>query len=239
MEKARHSILVVDDDPEILELVGDLLQREGYFVQRAGDVVSARRMLDQSVDLIVLDLMLPDQDGLSFTQDLRREGFLLPIIMLTAKGDDLDRVLGLEMGADDYLGKPFHSRELAARVKAVLRRSRSTQPAKHGAEGRFISFDGWRLDTAKRELISNDDVVVLLSSAEFDLLMAFLTWPQAILSREKLIDATHGHSAVISDRSIDIQVSRLRRKLGDSPKQPRIIRTMWGDGYLFTPDVFR
>lgn len=237
MENTRNSILVVDDDPEILELVGNLLEREGYVVQSACDANSARSLLDTSVDLIVLDLMLPDLDGLSFTQTLRKQGLDTPIIMLTAKGDDFDRVLGLEMGADDYLAKPFHSRELLARIKAVLRRSRAPAAPEVEKDGRFITFGGWRLDAAKRELISADDVVVFLSGNEFDLLMAFLTWPQAVLSRDKLIDAVHGRAAVISDRSIDILVSRLRRKLGDNPKQPKIIRTMWGDGYLFTPDV--
>lgn len=237
MENPCRSILVIDDDPEILELVGNLLEREGYQVLRAESAQSARRALNENVDLIILDLMLPDVDGLAFTQELRTGGCVLPIIMLTAKGDDIDRVLGLELGADDYLAKPFHSRELLARIKAVLRRTGVAAQAKVGGDDRFISFEGWRLDTAKRELISADNVVVLLSGTEFDLLMAFLTWPQATLSRDKLIDATHGRAAIISDRSIDIQVSRLRRKLGDDPKQPRIIRTMWGDGYLFTPDV--
>jgi two-component system OmpR family response regulator len=160
-----------------------------------------------------------------------------PIIMLTAKGDDFDRVLGLEMGADDYLPKPFHGRELLARIKAVLRRSEGARGSSAQGFPRFVSFGGWRLDTGKRELISADGVVVLLGSAEYELLMAFLTWPQVVLSREKLLAATHGRSAVISDRSIDIQVSRLRRKLGDDPRAPRIIKTVWGDGYLFTPDV--
>ena len=129
------------------------------------------------------------------------------------------------------------TRELLARIKAVLRRSAGPKPAPQDPASRFISFDGWRLDTGKRELISADDIVVQLSSAEYELLVAFLTWPQVVLSREKLLDATHGRSAIISDRSIDIQVSRLRRKLGDDPREPRIIKTIWGDGYLFTPDI--
>jgi len=231
-------ILVVDDDPEIADLVGRLIKAEGYEVSQAADTRAGQRVLNaEAVDLIVLDLMLPGKDGLTFCRELRAEGITTPIIMLTAKGDDFDRVLGLEMGADDYLPKPFHGRELLARIKAVLRRSDA--PTRRGAESppRFIAFEGWRLDTAKRELVASDEVVVLLSSAEFELLMAFVTWPQMILSREKLLDATRGRSAVISDRSIDIQVSRLRRKLGDDPKNPRIIKTVWGDGYLFTPDV--
>ncbi len=233
-------ILVVDDDPEIRRLVGDILTREQYRVSRAADTAGAKRYIAAGgVDLMVLDLMLPDQDGLSFCRTLRAENIALPIIMLTAKGDDFDRVLGLEMGADDYLAKPFHSRELLARIKAVLRRSTGGKITATQPEGRFIRFEAWQLDTAKRELMTQNDVVVLLSGAEYELLYAFLTWPQVILTRDKLLDATRGRSTVISDRSIDIQVSRLRRKLGDHPKTPRIIRTMWGDGYLFTPDVSR
>ncbi len=233
-------ILVVDDDPEICKLVGDILTRDQYRVSRAADTASAKlHIAEGNIDLMVLDLMLPDQDGLSFCRTLRAEKIPLPIIMLTAKGDDFDRVLGLEMGADDYLAKPFHSRELLARIRAVLRRSTGAAAAAAQPDGRFIRFEGWRLDTAKRELMTQEDVVVLLSGAEYELLYAFLTWPQVILSRDKLLDATRGRSTVISDRSIDIQVSRLRRKLGDDPKTPRIIRTMWGDGYLFTPDVLR
>ena len=231
-------ILVVDDDPEIVDLVGQLLTADGYGVSRAADARVGRHVLDSGpVDLIVLDLMLPGKDGLTFCRELRAEGVATPIIMLTAKGDDFDRVLGLEMGADDYLPKPFHGRELLARIRAVLRRSEGQGHRSLDAERRHIAFEGWRLDTAKRELVSSDGVVVLLSSAEFELLIAFVTWPQMILSREKLLDATRGRSAVISDRSIDIQVSRLRRKLGDDSKSPRIIKTVWGDGYLFTPDV--
>ncbi len=240
MVKQPEHILVVDDDPEICALVGDILIRDQYRVSRAADTSIAKQHIAQGgIDLMVLDLMLPDQDGLSFCRALRAENVPLPIIMLTAKGDDFDRVLGLEMGADDYLAKPFHSRELLARIRAVLRRSTGSVPAASQSDGRFIRFEGWRLDTAKRELMTQDDVVVPLSGAEYELLFAFLTWPQMILSRDKLLDATRGRSTVISDRSIDIQVSRLRRKLGDDPKTPRIIRTMWGDGYLFTPDVSR
>ena len=237
MSAGAH-ILVVDDDLEIAELVGRLLLGDGYRVSRAADARLAQRQLAKdTVDLVVLDLMLPGKDGLTLCRELRAEGVETPIIMLTAKGDDFDRILGLEMGADDYLPKPFHGRELLARIKAVLRRSdlKAQQPAR--PEGRFVSFEGWRLDTGKRELLAADGVVVLLSSAEYELLMAFVTWPQVVLSREKLLDATKGRSAVISDRSIDIQVSRLRRKLGDDPRTPRIIKTVWGDGYLFTPDV--
>lgn len=235
---SMHHILVVDDDPEIADLVGRLLGAEGYKVSRAGDARAGRRVLEEEgIDLIVLDLMLPGKDGLTLCRELRAEGITTPIIMLTAKGDDFDRVLGLEMGADDYLPKPFHGRELLARIKAVLRRTEVPAKRSDGAAARFIRFEGWTLDNAKRELVAEDGVVVLLSSAEYELLTAFVTWPQMVLSREKLLDATKGRSAIISDRSIDIQVSRLRRKLGDDPRSPRLIKTVWGDGYLFTPDV--
>ncbi|WP_146592407.1 response regulator [Puniceibacterium confluentis] len=238
MDTGTKHILVVDDDPEICDLVGQVLLREGYRVSRAAHTRGARQKLASGVvDLMVLDLMMPGQDGLAFCRELRGQDELVPIIMLTAKGDDFDRVLGLEMGADDYLAKPFHSRELLARIRAVLRRSHSAGERPADPARRFIRFEGWRLDTAKRELVSDDDVVVLLGGAEYELLLAFLTWPQVTLSREMLLDATRGRSAVISDRSIDIQVSRLRRKLGDDPRTPRIIKTVWGDGYLFTPDI--
>jgi two-component system OmpR family response regulator len=237
MSQTPH-ILVVDDDPEIADLVSRLLAAEGWRASHAGDTRAARRVLGgEPVDLVVLDLMLPGQDGLSFCRELRAESPSPAIIMLTAKGDDFDRVLGLEMGADDYLPKPFHGRELIARIRAVMRRSDPGAQRPASAAGRFIDFEGWRLDSAKRELVAADGVVVLLSSAEFELLTAFVTWPQMVLSREKLLDATKGRSAIISDRSIDIQVSRLRRKLGDDPRSPRIIKTVWGDGYIFTPDV--
>jgi two-component system OmpR family response regulator len=238
MMNPQPHVLVVDDDPEIADLVSRLISAEGYRVSSAPEARTGRRLLDAGpVDLIVLDLMLPGKDGLTFCRELRAEGITTPIIMLTAKGDDFDRVLGLEMGADDYLAKPFHGRELLARIKAVLRRTDGAGRRAPEAPQRFISFEGWQLDTAKRELVSEEGVVVLLSSAEFELLMAFVTWPQMVLSREKLLDATKGRSAIISDRSIDIQVSRLRRKLGDDPRSPRLIKTLWGDGYLFTPDV--
>lgn len=238
MKNKSHHILVVDDDQEICDLVGQIVLNEGYRVSQAPDARQARRILDTSaIDLVVLDLMLPGKDGLTLCRELRAADIATPIIMLTAKGDEFDRVLGLEMGADDYLAKPFHGRELLARIKAVLRRSETVRDRQADAAARFISFEGWRLDTGKRELLSSDGVVVPLSSAEFELLLAFVSWPQMILSRDRLLDITRGRSAVISDRSIDIQVSRLRRKLGDNPRSPVMIKTVWGDGYLFTPDV--
>ena len=236
--KRSPHILIVDDDREIGELIGRVLKREGYRVSRAADGAGMRSVLQtSSIDLIVLDIMLPGKDGLTLCRELSAERAGPPIIMVTAKGDDIDRILGLEMGADDYLAKPFNSRELVARIRAVLRRAPATAEQQAKAKSRFIAFSDWRLDTGKRELLSSDDVVVTLSAGEFELLMAFLKCPQIVLSRDQLLDLARGRSAVIFDRSIDIQVSRLRRKLDDNPKDPRIIKTIRGGGYLFTPDV--
>lgn len=238
MKRPAH-ILIVEDDPEICELVGRIVEGEGHRVSRASDGAGMRRVLEKgSIDLIVLDIMLPGKDGLTLCRELRAQQIATPIIMLTAKGDDIDRILGLEMGADDYLPKPFNSRELLARIKAVLRRTPlAERQTKETA--RIIRFAGWQLDVGKRELLSAEDVVVTLSTGEFELLLAFVRHPQTVLSRDQLLDLARGRSAVLFDRSIDIQVSRLRRKLGDNSRDPRIIKTVWGGGYLFTPDVTR
>jgi two-component system OmpR family response regulator len=197
-----------------------------------------RQVLAESrVDLILLDLMLPGEDGLSLCRDLRTQSNV-PIIMLTAKGDEVDRVIGLEMGADDYLPKPFGSRELIARIRAVLRRSRENAAAPDPAkQPKHYRFDHWRLDTGRRELIRDDGTVVPLSTGEFDLLAVFVERPQRVLSRDQLLDLTHGRAASPLDRSIDTQVSRLRRKLEQDPANPVIIKTVWGGGYTFTPAV--
>jgi two-component system, OmpR family, response regulator len=231
-------ILIVDDDGEIRDLVGRLLEREDFRVSRAEDGVGARRiLLDNAIDLIVLDVMLPGKDGLTLCRELRGEQIQVPIIMLTAKGDDIDRILGLEMGADDYLSKPFNGRELTARIRAVLRRTPVSPPDDQDLPARYLCFEGWRLDTGKRDLLSKDNVVVSLSSGEFELLFALARRPQRTLSRDQLLDLTRGRSTVLFDRSIDIQVSRLRRKLEEDPKNPKLIKTVWGGGYLFAADV--
>jgi two-component system OmpR family response regulator len=228
----------VDDDREIRDLVGKVLERDGFRISRAEDGVAMRRVLaDGAIDLIVLDVMLPGKDGLALCRELRGANDTTPIIMLTAKGDDIDRILGLEMGADDYLPKPFNSRELTARVKAVLRRGGGESEPRQADQVRFYSFDGWRLDVGRRELLSPDSVVLSLSSGEFDLLLALVQRPQRTLTRDQLLDLTRGRAAAVFDRSIDIQISRLRKKLGDDPKEPRTIKTVWGGGYLFAPDV--
>jgi two-component system, OmpR family, response regulator len=236
MSTAAH-ILVVDDHREVRDLVQRVLQREGFRVSAAGDGRSMRRLLaDSRIDLILLDLMLPGEDGLALCRSVRAES-RVPIIMLTAKGEEVDRVIGLEMGADDYLPKPFGSRELIARIRAVLRRA--PYPGEPAQQVRRYRFDRWVLDAERRELLGEDGVSVPLSSGEFDLLLVLVERPQRVLSREQLLDLARGRGAVALDRSIDTQVSRLRRKIELDPAQPQLIKTMWGSGYTFTPAVER
>jgi two-component system, OmpR family, response regulator len=233
-------ILIVDDHREIRDLVSRALTKEGFRVSIAADGRAMRKVLaDSRIDLVLLDLMLPGEDGLSLCRGLRAESNI-PIIMLTAKGQEIDRVIGLEMGADDYLPKPFGSRELIARIRAVLRRS----PERGSVDGRErppkrYSFDRWALDTGARELVRDDGVAVPLSTGEFDLLMAFVQRPQRVLSRDQLLDLARGRASAGFDRSIDTQVSRLRRKLERDPGEPQLIKTVWGGGYVFTPAVRR
>ena len=239
MKIAPH-ILIVDDHREIRELVSRALTKEGFRVSTAADGQAMRKILsDSRIDLILLDLMLPSEDGLSLCRALRAKSNI-PIIMLTAKGEEVDRVIGLEMGADDYLPKPFGSRELIARIKAVLRRSRETI-SKETSEQRPKSyqFDRWALDTGSRALLRDDGVSVPLSTGEYDLLIALVERPQRVLNRDQLLDLARGRSAAGLDRSIDTQVSRLRKKLERDPSDPKIIKTVWGGGYMFTPAVTR
>ncbi len=237
MPSAPHS-LIVDDHREIRELVSRALAREGFRVSVAADGRAMRQVLaDNRIDLILLDLMLPGEDGLSLCRTLRAQSNV-PIIMLTAKGDELDRVIGLEMGADDYLPKPFGSRELIARIRAVLRRSPGNTAAPGQAQQpRHYCFDRWRLDTGRRELVRDDGTVVPLSTGEYDLLIVLVERPQRVLNRDQLLDLSRGRAATTLDRSIDTQVSRLRRKLEDDPANPSIIKTVWGGGYMFTSAV--
>ncbi|WP_188258854.1 response regulator [Azospirillum tabaci] len=238
MDRTPH-LLVVDDDREIRTLLSQFLTRHGFRVTGAKDGVEMMRTLDTArVDLIVLDLMMPGEDGLSLCRRLRAapETAQTPVIMLTAMGEETDRIVGLEMGADDYLAKPFSPRELLARVKAVLRRA-AGPPAAGGAAGKTLGFEGWTLDLAKRELRSPDGVLVQLSAGEYDLLVAFVEHPQRVLTRDQLLDLARGRSAVPFDRSIDVQVSRLRRKIEPDPADPTMIKTVRGGGYLFTPAV--
>jgi two-component system OmpR family response regulator len=239
MQTAAH-ILFVDDHREIRDLVSRALTKEGFRVSTAGDGRAMRKMLaDTRIDLILLDLMLPVEDGLSLCRTLRAES-RIPIIMLTAKGDEVDRVIGLEMGADDYLSKPFGSRELVARIKAVLRRSQETADAADaGHKPKRYLFDRWTLDTDARELLRDDGVTVPLSTGEYDLLIALVERPQRVLNRDQLLDLARGRAANALDRSIDTQVSRLRKKLELDPGTPKIVKTVWGGGYMFTAAVSR
>jgi two-component system OmpR family response regulator len=233
------NLLVVDDHREIRDLVSRFMSKHGFRVTVARDGTEMRKVLKSSaIDLVVLDLMLPGEDGLTLCRELRARSNV-PIVMLTAMGEETDRIVGLEMGADDYLPKPFNPRELLARVRAVLRRAQSL-PEKGGLpDAKVVRFGEWSFDTAKRELKQADGVVVPLSTGEFNLLMTFVQHPQRVLSRDQLLDLTHGHAAAPFDRSIDTQVSRLRRKIENDPKDPKIIKTVWGGGYVFTPPVER
>lgn len=228
-------VLLVEDHREIRDLVQRVLQREGFRVSLAAEGRAMRKLLaDQRIDLILLDLMLPGEDGLSLCRAVRADS-PVPIIMLTAKGDEVDRVIGLEMGADDYLAKPFGSRELIARIRAVLRRAPfAVTTARRTLRYRF---DRWVLDIERREVLGEDGVAVPLSSGEFDLLVVLVERPGRALSREQLLDLARGRNAAPLDRSIDTQISRLRRKIERDASVPQLIKTIWGSGYLFTPGV--
>jgi two-component system OmpR family response regulator len=236
MEPTPH-IAVVDDHQEIRELVSRYLGEHGYRVSAVESAAACRRLLERSApDLIVLDVMMPGEDGLALCRDLRATT-RLPIIFLTAVAEDTDRIIGLEMGADDSLTKPFNPRELLARVKAVLRRAQSL-PAQRGViRGEKVRFDGKVLDVSRREVVGMDGVAVPLSTAEFRLLGVFLAHPGLVLTRDQLLDLTAGRAADVFDRTIDNQVSRLRRKIELDPKNPVLIRTHWGGGYCFTAKV--
>jgi two-component system OmpR family response regulator len=234
-ETAGH-ILVVDDDREIRDLLARFLGRHGYRVTAARDGKEMRRALaDWKIDLVILDLMLPGEDGLTLCRELRTRS-QLPVIMLTILGEETDRILGLEMGADDYLAKPFNPRELLARMKAVLRRSQGAAAPARGAAA-ALRFAGWRLDRGLRRLESPERLVIDLTAGEFDLLAAFAEHPQQVLTRDQLLDLTQGRAEAPFDRSIDMQVSRLRRKIEADPCEPALVKTVRGGGYVFTAVV--
>ncbi|AIC22121.1 response regulator [Pseudomonas sp. 22526] len=233
------SLLIVDDDLEVLALLKKFFVQHGYSVEVATEGASLWAALERQVpDLIILDLMLPGENGLTLCQRLRQQ-HAVPVIMLTAMGELSDRVVGLEMGADDYLSKPFDARELLARVRAVLRRAGESRPVVGEVPRPLIRFADWQLDLTRRELRSPDQVMIPLSAGEFDLLLVFVEHPQRILSREQLLDLARGQAHDAFDRSIDVQVSRLRRKLEFDTKRPAMIRTVRNGGYLFTPSVTR
>ncbi len=228
-------ILIVDDDEDIRSLLADFLSQQGWQVQTAADGASMQRILKSgNIDLIVLDLTLPGTDGLTLCRNLRAQS-TIPVIMLTARSAAMDRVLGLEMGADDYLCKPFEPRELAARIRNVLRRSHT--PSADSGRAQQIRFGDWTLDTAQRQLRRADGVVVALSSGEFRLLKTMLERPNRVLSRDQLLTLTQGREADPLDRSIDLHISRLRHKLGDDARAPEMIRTLRNEGYMLCATV--
>ncbi len=230
MNKPQPHLLVVDDHREIREALEEYLTRNGYRVTTAADAAVARQVLVRGeFDLVVLDIMMPGEDGLALCRWMGATA-AVPVIFLTAMAEATDRIVGLEVGADDYLVKPFEPRELLARVRAVLRRVHALPPRSR-VEALTVRFDRWRLDVGQRELRGPDGEAVALSGAEFELLSAFLRYPDTVLSRDQLLELTQGGESRAFDRRIDIQVSRLRRKIEQDPANPRIIKTHWGGGY--------
>jgi two-component system OmpR family response regulator len=232
----KGHLLIVDDDPEIRDLLAHFLREHGFQVSVAAEGEEMLQLLqDSEPDLVVLDLMLPGEDGLSLCRRLSAD-YTVPIIMLTAVAEEADRIVGLEMGADDYLTKPFNPRELLARIRAVLRRVGQSAT---GDRGQLVSFQGWQLDLGRRELKREDGTLVPLSAGEFRLLQVLAEHPQQVLSRDFLLERTHGRESGPYDRSVDIQLSRLRRKIEDNPREPGIIKTVRSGGYMFSLPVQR
>ncbi|WP_199710586.1 response regulator [Noviherbaspirillum cavernae] len=236
MDNPVH-ILIVDDDPEISTLLAEYLEKNGYRATTAGDGKAMWKALDETrIDLIVLDLNLPGEDGLTLCRNLRVHSSI-PVVMLTARGEPVDRILGLEMGADDYLPKPFEPRELFARIRSVLRRTHALPPNLQSPDAQQMLFAGWTMDFTARHLINPDGVVVALSGAEFRLLKVFLDHANRVLSRDQLLNFTQGRDADPFDRSIDLQISRLRQKLGEDARSPQIIKTVRNEGYVLATVV--
>lgn len=232
-------IVVVDDNRDIRDLVARYLSQHDYRVTAVESGAALRKLIEKATpDLIVLDIMMPGEDGLSVCRQLRTSSSI-PVIFLTAMTEDTDRIIGLELGADDYLVKPFNPRELLARIRAVLRRGGQAAPAPAGAiqVGKVVRFGPWELDMGRQELTGTDGVGIPLSTAEFRLLKVFIENPMIVMSREKLLDLTIGRNADPFDRSIDNQVSRLRKKVETDPKNPMLIRTHWGGGYSLSSEV--
>jgi len=236
-EPEKIEVLLVDDEAALREPLAEYLSRQGFSVAQAESAALARTHLRETApDLVLLDIMMPGEDGLSLCRHLV-ETRDIPVILLTAKGEAMDRIVGLEIGADDYVVKPFEPRELVARIRSVLRRaSRGEPPAE---ETDFLEFDGWRLDPLKRRLTDREGAVVAISSAEFRLLVAFLEHPRQVLDRDRLLDMVQGREAHLFDRAVDNQVSRLRRKIEVDSRNPELIQTVWGGGYMLAADVRR
>ena len=236
MEKESYRILVVDDDLRLRDLLKRYLGEQGFNVKVVNDAAQMdRAILREHFDLMVLDLMLPGEDGLSICRRLRGTGNRIPIVMLTAKGDDVDRIIGLEMGADDYLPKPFNPCELVARIHTVLRRQPQTPPGAPVADDEDVSFGQIVVQLGNRILIRNGEET-LLTTGEFALPKVLLQHPRQPLSRDRLMELARGREYDVFDRSIDVQISRLRKLIEEDPGKPRYIQTVWGFGYVFVPD---
>jgi two-component system, OmpR family, response regulator len=232
-------ILVVDDDPAVRELLRDCLEPEGFTVSEAGDSAGMQAHLNAGqIDLVTLDLMLGGENGLNLARDIRKKHDI-PIVMITGKGDMIDRVVGLELGADDYIAKPFHPREVVARIRAVLRRGDRAGSGQGllGGRSEHLAFEGWTMDLGRREVTAHDKTVVALTTAEFNLLEMFARRPQRVHSRDTIMDFLKGHDWTPFDRSIDALVSRLRRKIETDPENPRLLKTVRGMGYIFACEV--
>ena len=237
-DTAPPRLLLVDDEAALREPLADYLSRQGFGVTQASSAAEARsRLRDARFELVLLDIMMPGEDGLSLCRHLI-ETQDLPVIFLTARGEATDRIVGLEIGADDYVVKPFEPRELVARIRSVLRRA-ARSPVATAAEDEGFEFEGWRLDPLKRRLIDAEGAVVAISSVEFRLLMAFLEHPRQVLNRDRLLDMVQGREAHLFDRAVDNQVSRLRRKIEVDSRNPQLIQTVWGGGYMLAADVRR
>lgn len=236
-DTAPTRLLLVDDEQALREPLAEYLSRQGFAVSQAASAAEARSHLrDAAPDLVLLDIMMPGEDGLSLCRHLS-ETRAIPTILLTARGEATDRIVGLEIGADDYVVKPFEPRELVARIRSVLRRA--SKGGAHPAEDEYYEFEGWRLDPLKRRLIAPDGALVSISSVEFRLLLAFVEHPRQVLDRDRLLDMVQGREAHLFDRAVDNQISRLRRKVEVDSRNPTLIQTVWGGGYMLATDVRR
>jgi two-component system OmpR family response regulator len=232
-------LLLVDDERSIREPLAQYLTKQGFRVTQTGDAEAARtRLTAYAIDLVILDIMMPGEDGLSLCRHIR-ETSEIPVILLTARSEETDRIVGLEMGADDYVVKPFSPRELAARVKVILRRAAAGGARQHGPDSGSFAFAGWVLKSGERALVDREGVSVPLSTGEYNLLHALVTRPRQVLTRDQLLDLTQGREAAAFDRAIDNQVSRLRRKIETDAKNPELIKTVWGGGYTLAAEVTR
>ena len=229
--------MLVDDEASLREPLAEYLVKQGFAVEQAGDASVARSQMNlRDFDIILLDIMMPGEDGLSFCRHVR-ERTNIPVIFISAKTEETERIIGLELGADDYITKPFSPRELVARIKVVLRRAGGSTRLGAAAEGRTYRFSGWTLKTAQRSLSDAQDVLVSLSGGEYQLLLALLSRAGQVLNRDQLLDMTQGREAHAFDRAVDNQISRLRRKIEVDPKKPEIIKTIWGGGYTLAGKV--